>query len=203
LPQTRIFILVLAVLLSVPGFCQDTLQQKNIKYFNTLSAGALIGEYPLGTTATFSLVNGIRYGRMYAGVGIGYDDYFRQNEDSFGQRITRWNMMPVYLSIGFDFAELKSNHLFFQLNTGYSKSWNKSMGNYYQFSDIKGGVNVSTMVGYRVNPGNYNLSISAGYKWQSNAYSYGYEWFGGAPSPTTDVEESLERVVIQIGIGLH
>jgi hypothetical protein len=198
--RIRIIVLVIAVLLTAPGFSQDTLQQKKIKYFNTLSAGALIGESPLGTTATFSLVNGIRFGSMYGGIGIGYDDYFRANKDSFEQGITRWNMMPVYISIGFDFAEVKSNHLFFQLNTGYSKSWNKSQGEYIQFSDVKGGVNVSTMVGCRLNPGNYNISLSAGYKWQKNSYTYKYGWFG---TLTTDVEETLERVVIQIGIGLH
>ena len=198
--QTRFLILVIAVLLSTPGFSQDTLRQKRIQYFNTLNAGALIGESSLGTTATFSLVNGIRFGRMYGGIGIGYDDYLREHEDTFGHRITRWSMMPVFVSVGFDFAELNSNHLFFQLNTGYSKSWNQSTGNYYQYSEIKGGMNVATLVGYRINPGKYNISISAGYKWQSNSYTIGYEWFGG---PATEVDESLERVVIQIGVGLH
>lgn len=198
--RTSKFVLVIAVLLSVPGFTQDTLHQKKIKYFNTLSAGALIGESSLGTTATFSLVNGIRFGKIYGGLGIGYDDYLRKSSDSFGQQaITRWSMMPVFVSIGFDFAKLKSNHLFLQLNTGYSKCWNKSTGNYYRYSDIKGGTNVAAMVGYRVNPGNYNISISAGYKWQSNAYTVGNEWSGGL---ITEVEESLERVVVQIGIGL-
>ena len=65
---------------------------------------------------------------------------------------------------------------------------------------VKGGMNVATLVGYRINPGKYNISISAGYKWQSNSYTIGYEWFGG---PATEVDESLERVVIQIGVGLH
>lgn len=201
--RTKYLALAALALLAIPGLSQDSLfQRSKIVYYNTLSAGVLLGDSPLGATGTFGLVNGIRYDRTHVAIGIGYDDYLRENSDSFVQQgFNRWRVMPVFLSLGYDVASVGTNSFYVQLNGGYSKVWDKSEGLYYRFTDIKGGMMMSPMFGYRIAADKYNISLAAGYKWQTNEFAYSFGDWGGAN--VIEVKETMERFVVQIGIGLH
>jgi hypothetical protein len=198
-------LLLLAVFLSpCIAFSQDSTSyiRPKIKYYNTLYSGGLIGESGLGTTTTFSFINGIRFKSLHLGVGLGYDSYLKNNDDLTGQPGTRWKVMPISASLGLDFMKVKANKVFVQFNAGFSQMWVSEKNNtLIELTDIKGGLMINPLVGYRISASKYSLYFATGYKWQKNEYNFHTLWWSGTEE--NQVNETMHRMVIQIGIGIH
>jgi len=189
---------------SPAAFSQDTISAKpsEITYFNTLYSGGLIGKSGLGTTTTFSLINGIRFKSLSLGLGLGYDSYIKKYNDFTGEPGTRWKVMPVFVSLASDIVNVKTNAVFMQLNTGFSKMWvGENTNSAFELTDIKGGLMVNPLIGYRIITDKYSLYFATGYKWQKNQYNYHTIWWSGLEN--TEVTETMERMILQIGIGIH
>jgi hypothetical protein len=198
-------LLLLAVLLNpCVALSQDNTSTNTprITYYNTLYSGALIGESGLGTTTTFSLINGIRFKNLHVGVGLGYDSYLKNNDELTGQPGTRWKVMPISASLGYDFMKVKANKVFIQLNAGVSQMWvSETNYNVIELTDINGGLMVNPLIGYRISTSKYSLYFATGYKWQKSEYNFHTLWWSGTEK--NEVKETMQRMVVQIGIGIH
>lgn len=168
---------------------------KRIGYFNNFLSGGLLGEKGKGTSLTFATTHGTRLKELSLGLGLGYDAY------------VNWRVIPAFVSISYDIAKVKNNRIFLNCNTGYAIA--KAVRNFSQFNqldytDVKGGVMLNPMLGYRIETGPYSLYFSTGYKWQRNKYDVvDSSWIWGFPQSKTSVREEISRVVIQLGFGWH
>jgi len=171
--------------------------KKLIHYTNNLMFGALFGKNGYGTYISLNTTHGVRYGRWTAGIGTGYDVY------------KDWNTLPVFGSVSYDFAHSGEHTFFAQLNGGYA--WAFYSVTDYTNMDSKGGRMFNPMVGYRFKISDkVRLYLSAGYKFQRINYEftpnvfYMYDWVPGATyvTPVTKVQRDMDRVVVQIGLGL-
>jgi len=176
----------------------------NVKYFLSLYSGPLIScKDCVGgrqVTSSTALVQGVTVGnRLRMGIGVGFDSYIG------------WQVMPVFVSGGFDVIGNKDkNAVFVQFNYGWTKPWlNDQL--YYDYGNTKvtGGRMVHSQIGYRLKYGDIKISIAVGHKYQ-RLYSY-YEYpsfiydfngriVAGEPSRRT-VRESLSRLAVTVGIG--
>lgn len=192
----RINILQVCILVisSVPLFAQsDSTSVPQIKYFNNLQAGGLFGDSGKGNSLSVSMTHGIRYERWSFGIIAGYDSY----QD--------WRFVPVSAGVSFDFARIKDNVFYVQGDAGYAiAAWVPSELDPEKGYEADGGLMFHPVVGYRIKANQYSLYLSAGYKFQRNDYTYtSNNWIWGYPAPGTSVRENMERLSIQIGLGLH
>lgn len=156
-----------------------------LNYFLSIHAGGLFGK----DAPSFStdLTQGLRYGRMRLGLGLGYDVY------------TEWRTMPLLASISWDVFHIRGNSFFTQLGGGYS--WIRSPlvrdSRPVYFYD---GPNpcLSGVAGYRIHSGKYDLYLSAGYKFQRIRYGAAQQW----SSIQTRVRMDIERMSVKIGFGI-
>jgi hypothetical protein len=171
----------------------DEAPKKKLIYYNNFLAGGLLGEPGKGSGLTLSTTHGIRIKRLSLGAGVGVDSYFD------------WKTLPIFGSVSFDFGKIKSNALFLQFNAGYAEAWliendDPWMPEYRDY----GGTMVSSMIGYRITKERFSLYMLAGHKFQRAHSSYETEpWSSFAPQFNTFVEEEMNRLVVQIGFGLH
>jgi hypothetical protein len=170
--------------------------KRRILYYNSFLAGGLFGEQGKGSGVTLSTTHGIRVNRLALGAGVGLDSYFD------------WKTLPVFGSVSFDFGRMRSNRanaLFLQLNVGYAEAWlvrdNESwMPEYRDY----GGTMLSSLIGYRITKESFSLYMLAGHKFQRAHMYYGTEpWSSFSPQSSHFIEEDMNRVVVQIGFGLH
>ncbi|WP_276372440.1 hypothetical protein [Chryseolinea sp. H1M3-3] len=164
------------------------------RYFNNFLAGALLGEEGKGTGVSLSTTHGVRLKRWTLGAGVGFDSYLN------------WKAVPVFGSIGFDFANIKRNAVFLQFNAGYSNARIVNRNNQQWVSDYRdyGSEMISSLIGYRIAAEKFSLYIMAGHKFQRAHYSYNPEpWRSSYPATKISVEENMNRLVVQIGFGLH
>jgi hypothetical protein len=166
---------------------------KKVTYFNTFMAGGLIGEKGKGTGVTFSTIHGVRIKRASFGAGIGFDSYLD------------WKTLPIFGSLNFDFARIKSNALFVQFNAGYAEAWLvRNEGSWTPPYRDYGGTMVASSVGYRITKERFSLYVMAGHKFQRAHLTYEPElWSSFAPSVHQRIEEDMNRLVVQIGFGLR
>lgn len=167
--------------------------KKKFEYFNTFLAGALMGETGKGTGVTLSTTHGVRLKRVAFGAGIGFDSYFD------------WKALPIFGSVSFDFGKIKSNALFLQFNAGYAEAWLVRDEEAWmpQYRDY-GGAMVSSSIGYRISKERFSLYVMAGHKFQRAHSAYEPEpWSSFAPQFRHRIEEDMNRLVVQIGFGLH
>jgi hypothetical protein len=112
--------------------------------------------------------------------------------------------VPVFGSVNIDFAKVKENAFFVQLNAGYAEAYRITEDEWLGGTKEYGGEMISSLVGYRITARKFSLYISAGHKFQKTHFSYNYElWRSSLPASITRVEESINRVIVQIGFGLH
>src|SRR5688500_17542250 len=88
----------------------DFIALRNIKvrYFYNFLAGGLLGDEGQGTGFSISTIHGVRKNRLALGAGVGYDSYYD------------WRAIPAFGSISYDFAKVKRNAFYLQVNAGYS-----------------------------------------------------------------------------------
>ncbi len=167
--------------------------KNKLRYFNNFLAGALLSEEGKGTGVTLSTTHGIRLNRWALGAGVGFDSYFS------------WKAVPVFGSIMFDCGNIKRNFVFLQLNAGYSNARSINRGDQQWLTDYRdyGSEMISSLIGYRIAAEKFSLYIMAGHKFQRVHYSYNPEpWRSSYPAKLS-IEENMNRLVVQIGFGLH
>lgn len=166
--------------------------KKKVVYFNNFSAGGLLGESGYGTGVTLSTTHGIRLNRLAVGAGVGFDSYMD------------WKTIPVFGSVSFDFGKIRRNAFFVQFNAGYSDASRVKPEEWLTDYREYGGEMICSMLGYRISTEKFSIYMSAGHKFQKAHFSYNVEpWSSFAPSPSQRVEENMNRLVVQIGFGLH
>jgi len=195
----------LMLLLAAQAMAQtDSVAQRSTKlrYFNNFLLGGLVGgsDGHKGTSFSFATTHGVRRNRLAVGLGTGIDVY------------GDWKVVPIFASASFDFARLKHDAFFVQMNGGYSISF-YSKGNGEGAPDVSphGGKMFNPMIGYRFKADRFGIYIAMGYKFQRNNYSYQYshsgyytDVFGPMIVPNTyRVQEDMQRFVVQMGFGWH
>ncbi len=184
----------------------DSLKTRSgrISYTNYFGSGVLLGKDGRGTTASFSTVHGIRVKGFVLGLGTGYDDYNRADlSDQMGyDYYMRWKVVPVFLSLSADWAKIRENALFLQVNGGYSFIRPIKRDNANVVENSEGGLMLNPSLGYRIYSGKHRIYIGAGYKVQRNKYGYNPSpWIWGPPSPQINVKETMQRMEVRIGFG--
>jgi hypothetical protein len=187
---------LLVLLLLCSKICAQDISRdaRQIRYFNSFLCGGLFGEKDKGTAFTFSTIHGIVHNSFRAGAGVGYDSY------------QRWRTMPLFGIISYDLVRAKENRLYLMATAGYSFSWYRQQQEYEPQYDHGEGVMVNPMIGYRISATKWSINISAGYKWQRLNYTmtplyYYYDYT--LQTPVFSVEETMKRLVFQIGFGLN
>jgi hypothetical protein len=167
--------------------------KKKLTYYNSFLAGGLLGESGKGTGVSLSTTHGVRLNRFAFGAGIGFDSYLD------------WKTLPVFGSISFDFARIKSNALFLQFNCGYAEAWLVEKQEEWMppYRDYGGGT-LSSLIGYRITKEKFSVYMLAGHKFQRAHASYETEpWSSFAPQYGRFIEEDMNRLLVQIGFGIH
>jgi hypothetical protein len=166
--------------------------KNKIIYFNNFLAGGLFGESGQGNGLTISTTHGVRINRLALGAGVGFDSYYH------------WKAAPVFGTVSFDVAKIKRNALFLQLNAGYAHAERIRREEWLTDYNEYGKEMISSMLGYRIHAEKFSLYLVAGHKFQKTNFSYNMApWGSFAPPSMLYVEENINRLVIQIGFGLH
>jgi hypothetical protein len=167
--------------------------KRKFTYFNSFLAGALGGESGKGTGLSMSTTHGVRFKKIALGAGVGLDSYMD------------WKTLPVFGSVSFDFARIKSNALFLQFNGGYAEAWLVRDEELWmpEYRDY-GGTMVSSLIGYRITKEKFSVYMLAGHKFQRAHSAYETEfWSSFSTQFKRFIEEDMNRLVVQIGFGLH
>lgn len=170
----------------------SVVSKNKVVYYNNILAGGLLGESGKGSGFTVSTTHGIRINRFSIGAGVGFDSYFD------------WKTVPVFGTIEVDFARLRKNAFFVQINGGYAEAARVRREEWITDYREYGGPMMSYMLGYKMKAEKFSLYILAGQKFQEAHFSYGIPlWSSFAPAPSTTIEESMNRLVVQLGFGIH
>ena len=168
-----------------------SISKNKIVYFNNFLAGGIFGKAESGSGPSLLMTHGVRMNRLAIGAGVGFDSYLD------------WKTLPVIGSIYFDFAKIKQNALFILFSAGYSNAWRIKGEDPILDEHARGGEMINSMVGYRIKANQFSLYISAGHKFQQVQRSYNPTPWSSVPGSKVSVEENMNRMVIQIGFGLH
>lgn len=183
---------VLIVLSPAVSAQSDSSFSKKPTYFYTVHAGGLLAKKGNGSSLTTSTIHGIRYKNLAFGIGLGYDAYLE------------WRALPVFGSVSYDFAHIRRNTFFVQMNAGYSQAWNPLSDDDQFIFDERGGMVIHPLVGYRISSDKFSVYLTAGYKFQRIEYEQTPRWWiWGYPGSKTTVVRDIERISIQIGFGYH
>jgi hypothetical protein len=177
-----------AILISISVSAQsDSLQINPITYFNYLSSGTLLAKKDKGITVSLSTLHGLRYNRLFAGIGVGYDVY------------DEWRIVPFFSAMGMEFPTGK-NALLFQLHGGYSLIHNIPVNEFQPRYTSDGGTTFGGLFGYRIKKENVSLYFMAGYKFQRFQYDEVFPW---SPTWSTSVKRDIQRVQLSMAFGMH
>jgi hypothetical protein len=166
--------------------------KNKIRYYDSFLAGGLLGKSGQGSGISCAMIHGIRINRLATGAGVGFDSY------------RDWKTMPLFGTASFDFARIKNNAFFIQVNGGYARAWDVLRENFEPVYDkLSGKGMIHSMVGYRISLKQYSIYISAGHKFQRIEYSYNPMPWSSVPGSNVFVEEDMNRVVVQLGFGFY
>ncbi len=192
--KTRILLFILFIIcISAHAQVDSSVPSKRkVIYYNNFLAGGLLGESGTGSGLTLSTTHGIRINRFSVGAGFGFDSYFD------------WKTVPVFGTIEFDFAKIKRNAFFLQFNAGYADAKRINREEWITEYREYGGEMISFMLGYKIRAEKFSLYVLAGHKSQEANYSYNPQpWSSFSSPPNYSVEENMNRLVVQLGFGLH
>lgn len=194
--RSRFFTGVALLLLHLVFVGPNVLGQEGVStdrpgYFMSVHAGALVGVYGIGSTYTASYIQGIRYKRVAAGLGVGYDGY------------AAWRTVPWFLSLSYDALRVGAQSVFVRADGGYSYVSNSQTGNREGYYDEKGGLFFHPMVGVRTAAGKLRIYLSAGYKIQRLSYAEDYRWGWYTAGMRKTVNREMQRFSIQLGFGFQ
>lgn len=184
-------LVVAALVIPQALYATDTLKTKGeVHYFLEVVCGPWIGKKKAGVDFTSSIVQGVRYKRLFGGVGVGFDTY------------DYWRMVPVYGTLGFDVARLGEHAIFLNAGLGHSFTRDPSLEENQAYSfEEEDGRNFHTSLGFRVaTSDHWRIYFVAGYKHQRLRYTERWNWGGPEMWRTSTVV--IERFFLQIGIGL-
>jgi hypothetical protein len=174
------------------ALARKTVSKKKITYYNTLLAGGLLGESGKGSGLTLSTTHGVRINRFSIGAGIGFDSYFD------------WKTVPVFGTVEFDFAKVRKNAFFVQINGGYADAARINREEWLMEYREYGGPMYSYLLGYKMKAEKFSLYLLAGYKFQEANFSYSQPPWSSFIGPAGySVEEEINRLVVQLGFGLN
>ena len=181
------FIAFLAIL-SISFSAESQSESSALKpaYFVSFHAGGLMGKKGDGTFFTSSFIQGLRFNRLAVGVGVGYDAY------------VDWRIIPIFISLNYDYGRYRDNSFFIQFNGGVAKAWSPGLANVEVVYNEEDNININPLLGYRIVADKFNLYISAGYKFQT--IEYGWAYSGGNKR---FVRQEIGRIAIQLGFGFH
>ena len=193
--KTRILLFIFFIIcISVNAQVDSSAPSKpKVIYYNNFLAGGLFGDSGDGSGLTFSTTHGVRISRFSVGAGFGFDSYFD------------WKTVPFFGTVEFDFAKIKRNAFFLQFNAGYAdaKRINGEEWTNVEYNEY-GGAMISFMLGYKIRAEKFSMYILAGHKSQEANFSYNPQpWSSFYSPPNYSVEETMNRLVVQIGFGLH
>jgi hypothetical protein len=190
--KSSAIVIPVILFLSHPLFPQSDSTFSGLSYFLSVHSGGLFGKKGNSSSLSTSAIQGIRYDRLALGVGVGYDAYME------------WRTLPVFVSVGYDLFSRRAGAYFLQMNTGYSRAWNP-LANENQFTySEEGGFFVHPVLGYRSQHDKFSLYFTAGYKFQDLTYEQTPNWWvWGHPAGKVTVDREVQRLSVQIGIGLH
>ena len=196
--KSRLFFLLFLLLTCQAVAQTDSVDHagRKILYWNNFLLGGLRGDHK-EVFFSFATTHGVRLGRLAVGLGAGLD--------ACGD----WKVFPMFASASFDFARIKNDALFIQMNGGYGRAiytGEDRVG--IPGVDNGGGKMLNPMLGYRIKADRFRIYIAMGYKFQRNKYTYDYNnpiWSSFAPneSPKYTVQEDMQRFVLQMGFGWH
>jgi hypothetical protein len=169
----------------------SSISKNKVVYFNNFLAGGIFGKTENGSGPSFLMTHGVRMNRLALGAGVGFDSYLD------------WKTMPIIGSVYFDFAKIKRNAFFILFNAGYSNAWRIKEEDPIFDERVRGGEVINSMVGYRIKTNQFSLYISAGHKVQKVQRSYNPTPWSSIPRSKISIEENMNRMVVQIGFGLH
>ena len=184
--QSRFIAALTIVWFSFPAEAQPDSSTLRPGYFLSIHSGALVGGKGDGTFFTSSLIQGVRFDRLAVGLGVGYDAY------------VDWRVIPVFVSLNYDFGRSGSNSLYVQFNGGVARTWAPFLSDMETVYNEEANININPMVGYRVVADKFNLYISMGYKSQVIEYGWGY-----AGGNKTFIRRDIRRAAIQLGFGFR
>lgn len=187
--MNRLFLVAGILIFSFSVCAQADSSSAKVSYFISLHAGGLLGKKGNGTSLTSTFTNGIRYKRLSAGVGIGYDAYIE------------WRALPVFASLGLDVARIGSSAFFLELQGGYAKTNPWANEEPLRYKQQRGSF-FHPVAGYRTTSGNLTVYFVAGYKMQDLTYEISPTWWGGWGVKNI-VKQDIDRFSIQIGIGFR
>lgn len=167
----------------------DTLKERQLRYFNSFNAGALLSGSDKGFTGSLSTVHGVCIRKFRIGLGIGLEGY------------DNWRVMPFFGSVSFDFATVRKNAFYVQLNTGHALGWRRQGVQWATEVDERGGWMFNPMIGYRIRDNKYSFFIAAGHRLQRTTYAYTFSLWDNWHRYTLD--EEMNRFFIQLGFGLN
>lgn len=194
--QIKRQIIVFVFLLTTgPMYAQEATTettQRPHRYFNVFQSGGLFGEKGRDASVTFSTFHGVQLKKVHLALGTGLDSY------------QQWRVVPAYVMVSVDLAHIKENFLYLSLAGGVGKAWYRKQNEWDPDFDANRAISVSPAVGYRILADKWNINISAGYKWQRIDYSYTYNyWDSYYRGGESTVEQTMERLVVQLGFGLN
>ncbi len=169
----------------------SSVSKNKVVYFNSFLAGGIFGKTESGSGPSLLMTHGVRMNRLAFGAGVGFDSYLD------------WKTLPVIGSIYFDFAKIKQNALFILFSAGYSNAWRIKREDPTFDQRVSGGEVINSMMGYRIKTNQFSLYISAGHKFQKVHRSYNPNPWSSVPGSKISIEENMNRMVVQIGFGLH
>lgn len=187
----KISLSIIFILSNFLSYSQDTTSSVNTKilYTNSFSSGAMFNDEG-NISGSLSVVNGIKWKQLRAGIGIGLDGY----ED--------WRIIPVYASFTLDLTKKNTSAVFLQFNCGHSFGQYVPINNQgFDGYEDYGGLVINPMIGYRIVVGKNSFFVSAGHKFQKAGYEYKSD---NARYPYEfETKTKLNRFFIQLGFGLH
>ena|SRR5688572_33134807 len=194
--KIRILLFIIIGICTLANAQSDSsvVSKNKVIYYNNFLAGGLLGESGKGSGLTLSMTHGIRISRFTVGAGLGFDSYFD------------WKAVPVFGTVEFDFAKIKRNAFFVQFNAGYADANRINREEWITGSEYReyGGPMISYMLGYKIRAEKFSLYLLAGHKSQEATFSYNPQpWSSFYAPPNYSVEENMNRLVVQLGFGLH
>jgi hypothetical protein len=160
-----------------------------VRYANSFSFGTLLGKDGDVSTFSFETIHGVRFKKVFVGLGVGYDTY------------TEWTVVPMIATVSFDVWTRRSNAVFIRFSGArvYADDvLRDDSGFVYSFQN---GSMLYPSVGYKLSTNKCNVYFSAGYKMQTINYRQGYRWWWGGTE--TDIKREIQRITLSLGIGFH
>ncbi|AYB34245.1 hypothetical protein [Chryseolinea soli] len=196
--RSRLFFLLFSLLTYQAVAQTDSVGHagRKVRYWNNFLLGGLQGDHKQ-TSFSLATIHGVRVGRLAVGLGTGLDAY------------GDWKVFPLFASASFDFARVKNDAFFIQMNGGYGRAIYTGDREGMMNLDNGGGKMFNPMLGYRIKADRFRIYIAMGYKFQRNTYTYGYNYLpyddfaSSYEPPKYTIREDMQRLVLQMGFGWH